>query len=298
MDSGLTLLIFQHRMKNNNQEITFAYKSAIDFAKEHYENFPVVSLLVPRELRKHVAIIYCFARTADDFADEGNMSEDTRIQELNDFENSLNALLNGEFKSPFEEALYQTIKQKNFTPQLFFDLLKAFKQDVVKKRYNNFDEVLDYCNRSANPVGRLILELYNVRNEEAFNYSDKICTALQLTNFYQDIEIDYEKGRIYFPQNEMKQFEVTENIFAMRENNVNLKKLLSHSIDRTQKMFDEGKNLLKFLNGRLKFEIKWTILGGEAILNKIKKNNYNIFNSRPKLTKTDFGTLFIKSFLT
>jgi len=285
-------------MKENRQEISSAYKSAIDFSKEHYENFPVVSLLVPRELRKHVAIIYWFARTADDFADEGNMSEDGRIEKLNDFENSLKALLNGNFKSPFEEALHQTIKQKNLTSQLFFDLLKAFKQDVVKKRYNDFDEVLDYCNCSANPVGRLILELYDVRNEGAFNYSDKICTALQLTNFYQDIEIDYEKGRIYFPQNEMEQFEVTENIFAMKENNVNLKMLLRHNIDRTQKMFDEGKNLLKFLNGRLKFEIKWTILGGEAILNKIIKNDYNIFNSRPKLTKTDFGALFIKSFLT
>ena len=285
-------------MKENRQEISSAYKSAIDFSKEHYENFPVVSLLVPRELRKHVAIIYWFARTADDFADEGNMSEDGRIEKLNDFENSLKALLNGNFKSPFEEALHQTIKQKNLTSQLFFDLLKAFKQDVVKKRYNDFDEVLDYCNCSANPVGRLILELYDVRNEGAFNYSDKICTALQLTNFYQDIEIDYEKGRIYFPQNEMEQFEVTENIFAMKENNVNLKMLLRHNIDSTQKMFDEGKNLLKFLNGRLKFEIKWTILGGEAILNKIIKNDYNIFNSRPKLTKTDFGALFIKSFLT
>lgn len=248
-------------------------------------------------MRKHVAIIYWFARTADDFADEGNLRGDERLQYLNEFENSLTELIKGKFKSPFEEALNQTIKQKNLTPQLFFDLLKAFKQDVVKKRYNNFDEVLDYCNRSANPLGRLILELYDLRTDEAFNYSDKICTALQLTNFYQDIEIDYEKGRIYFPQNEMKQFEVTENIFAMKENNVNLKKILRHSIDRTQKMFDDGKNLLKFLNGRLKFEIKWTILGGEAILNKIKKYDYNIFYSRPKLTKIDFGTLFIKSFL-
>jgi squalene synthase HpnC len=298
MDSGLTLLIFLRRMKNNNQEIKFAYKSALDFAKMHYENFPVVSVLIPKKLRKHIVIIYWFARTADDFADEGNMSEDERIEKLNDFENSLNDLLNGKFKSSFEQALHQTIKQKNLTPQLFIDLLKAFKQDVVKKRYNDFAELLFYCKHSANPIGRLIMELFDIRSKEAFDYSDKICSALQLTNFFQDIEIDYEKGRIYFPQDEMKKFEVTENIFAMKENNVNLKKLLRHNIDRTQKMFDEGKNLLKLLNGRLKFEIKWTILGGEAILNKIKKNDYNIFNSRPKLTKTDFGALFIKSFLT
>ena len=215
------MLIFLCRMKNSNQEITFAYKSALDFAKKHYENFPVGSLLIPKDLRKHVAIIYWFARTADDYADEGNMSEDERIEKLNDFENSLNDLLNGKFKSPFEQALHQTIKQKNLTPQLFYDLLKAFKQDVVKKRYNNFDEVLEYCRYSANPVGRLILELFGIRSGEALKYSDKICTALQLTNFYQDIEIDYQKGRIYFPENEMKQFDVTENMFAKKEINVN-----------------------------------------------------------------------------
>jgi squalene synthase HpnC len=217
MDSGLTLLIFLCRMKNNNQDITFAYKSALEFAKKHYENFPVVSILVPKNLKKHIAIIYWFARTADDFADEGNMSEDERIEKLNDFENSFNDLLNGKFKSPFEQVLHQTIKQKNLTPQLFFDLLKAFKQDVVKKRYNDFAELLYYCKHSANPIGRLILELFDIRNKEAFDYSDKICTALQLTNFYQDIEIDYEKGRIYFAQDEMKQFEVTENICAKRK---------------------------------------------------------------------------------
>lgn len=283
-------------MIDNEQEISYAYESALNFARKHYENFPVMSLLIPKELRKHVAIIYWFARTADDFADEGSFSENERLQHLNDFENSLNDLLNNKFKSPFEAALHQTIKQKNLTPQLFLDLLKAFKQDVTKKRYENVEEILFYCKHSANPIGRLILELFNIRSNEAFNYSDKICTALQLTNFYQDIEIDYQKGRIYFPQDEMKQFEVTENIFAMKENNVNLKKLLRHNIDRTQKMFDEGKNVLRLLNGRFKFEIKWTIFGGEAILNKIRQNDYNIFNARPRLTKTDFGALLIKSF--
>ena len=284
-------------MKDKDSQISTTYNSALDFARKHYENFPVVSLLIPKELRKHIAIIYLFARTADDIADEGNLSENERLQQLNDFENSLHNLLIGNFKSHFEEALHHTIIQKNLTPQMFYDLLKAFKQDVTKKRYENYDELLFYCKHSANPIGRLILELINIRSEEAFNFSDKICTALQLTNFYQDIEIDYQKGRIYFPENEMKLFEVTENIFAMKENNVNLKKLLKHNVERTQKIFDEGKNLLKFLNGRLKFEIKWTILGGETILQKIRNNDYKIFNARPKLTKRDFGALFIKSFL-
>lgn len=283
-------------MKNGNQEISNAYKSAVDFAKSHYENFPVVSLFIPKDLRKHVAIIYWFARTADDFADEGNHTEAQRLMHLNDFEKSLTDLLNGKFKSPFEDALNHTIKQKNLTPHLFYDLLAAFKQDVKKKRYVSFNEVLVYCKHSANPVGRLILELFDIRDNEAYNYSDKICSALQLTNFYQDIEIDFENGRIYLPLDEIQKYDVTENMFAKKENNVNLKKLLAHNIERTQKMYDEGKNLLKYINGSLKFEIKWTILGGEAILNKIRKNDYNIFDARPKLTKTDFCSLFIKSF--
>jgi squalene synthase HpnC len=296
MYSKYTFLILISRLKNSNPEISHVYKSAIDFAKNHYENFPVVSWFIPKDLRKHVAIIYWFARTADDFSDEGNHIEEHRLMNLNGFEKSLSALLNGEFKSPFEEALHNTINQKKLTPQLFYDLLKAFKQDVTKKRYENFAEVLAYCQYSANPVGRLILELFDIRINEAFNYSDKICTALQLTNFYQDIEIDYEKGRIYLPIDEMQKYDVTENMFAKKENNVNLKKLLAHNIERTQKMYDEGKNLLNYMSGRLKFEIKWTILGGESILNKIRLNDYNIFNARPKLTKIDFGSLFIKSF--
>ncbi len=285
-------------MENGKQEISTAYKSAIDFARNHYENFPVISLLIPKELQKHVAIIYWFARTADDFADEGNLKVNQRLFHLTEFENSLTELLKGEFKSAYELALSQTIKQKNLSPNLFYDLLTAFKQDVVKTRYENFEELLLYCKHSANPVGRLILELFNIRSTEAFEYSDKICTALQLTNFYQDIEIDFQKGRIYFPQNEQKQFNVTENMFAKKENNVNLNQLLKYSIERTQVMFHDGKNLLRFLNGRLKLEIKWTILGGEAILRKIRKNDYKIFNSRPRLTKTDFVALFMKSFLT
>ncbi|NWF88879.1 MAG: squalene synthase HpnC [Ignavibacteriaceae bacterium] len=283
-------------MQDTSQKISHTYDSALEFAKSHYENFPVVSLLIPKDLQKHVAIIYWFARTADDIADEGILDSKERLAKLNEFEEHLTYLLNGQFNLPYAQALYNTIIQKELSPQHFYNLLTAFKQDVVKNRYLDFSEVLNYCKHSANPVGRLILELFGIRNQQAFEYSDKICTALQLTNFYQDTEIDYEKGRIYFPQNEMSQFNVSENIFANKENNANLKKLLKYNIDRTQALFDEGKNLLKFLSGRLKYEIKWTILGGEMILNKIRKNDYNIFNSRPSLKKSDFSALFLKSF--
>ena len=178
----------------------------------------------------------------------------------------------------------------------FYDLLKAFKQDVVKKSYKNFEELLEYCKYSANPVGRLILELNNIRNEEAFSLSDKICTALQLTNFYQDLKIDYEKGRIYLPEDEMAEYLIEKKVFELNENNLNLRKLLSRNINRTKKMFEKGSSLLKFLNGRLKYEIKWTILGGEEILKKIEKNNYNVLKYRPKLNKIDFVKLLLVSF--
>ncbi len=274
-----------------------AYKEALSFAKNHYENFPVVSFLVPEELRKHVAIIYWFARTADDFADEGELAETTRLIELNKFENRLRNLITENFEEPLELALYSTIKEKNLSPVLFFDLLKAFKQDVVKKRYNNFDDVLEYCKYSANPVGRLILELSGIRDEKAFRYSDKICTALQLTNFLQDTAVDYKKGRIYLPADEMEKFGVSEKMFELNENNLNLKKLLTYNVNRAQRLFDEGKNLFSFLHGLLKFEIKWTVLGGQTVLDRIRKNDYDVLNKRPQLSKKDFLALLLKAFI-
>lgn len=278
------------------EEINSAYQKAINFAKDHYENFPVISFLIPKELRKHVAIIYWFARTADDFADEGNIDDVVRISNLNSFEERLTQLLKKNYSNEYEFALFDTIETKNLDSKLFYDLISAFKQDVVKKRYATFEEVLDYCSRSANPVGRLILQLYNVRNGKAFYYSDKICTALQLTNFFQDLSIDYHKGRVYLAQNEMHKFNVEESVFELKENNLNLRKLLDYNILRTKNLFKEGKNLLKFLNGRLKIEIKWTIYGGEEILNKIEKNN-NVLENRPVLTKRDFIKLFFKSLI-
>ncbi|MFZ0453473.1 MAG: squalene synthase HpnC [Ignavibacteriaceae bacterium] len=268
-------------------------KESLSLSKDHYENFPVVSFLVPKHMRKDVAVIYWFARTADDFADEGNLLPEERLIKLNDFENRLTSLLKGYFENDVESALHKTIKERNLTPKYFYDLLKAFKQDVVKKSYRNFEELLDYCNYSANPVGRLILELNNIRSDEAFNYSDKICSALQLTNFYQDIKIDYLKGRIYLPEDEMAGFVIEKKVFELNENNLNLKKLLRFNVARTKKMFEEGRGLLKFLNGRLKYEIKWTILGGEEILKKIVRNDYRVLEERPKLNKFDFVKLFL-----
>ena len=271
-----------------------AYIAAEKFAREHYENFPVVSVFIKKELRKHVAIIYWFARTADDIADEGNLPDNQKIALLNDFEFRLTSLLKGNYENDYEAALNNTITSCKLSQQLFYDLISAFRQDLTKKRYDSFNELLDYCSRSANPVGRLILELHGIRNEAAFYHSDQMCTALQLINFYQDVNIDYIRGRIYFPIDEMERFCVTEKVFELSENNLNLQKLVIYNVDRAADMLRQGKDLIKFLPGRLKFEIKWTILGGNEILSKIRKNKFNIF-IRPKLRKSDFIRLLFKS---
>lgn len=272
------------------------YQKALNLAKNHYENFPVASFLIKKELRKHVAIIYWFARTADDIADEGNADVEERLNQLNLLENRFLKSFSENFVDEFDEALFKTITERQLSKEHFLNLLKAFRQDLVKKRYENFDALMQYCSLSANPVGRLILELHNIRDTNAFLLSDKICTALQLTNFYQDTMIDYEKNRIYYPLDEMNQFNVTEKVFELKDFNVNLQALVKLNVDRAINLFNEGAALSNYLSGRLKYEIKWTIAGGKEILNKIRKNNYNIF-IRPKISKKDFLILLIKSFV-
>jgi squalene synthase HpnC len=269
------------------ERIDSGYEEAFKLVKKHYENFPVVSFFIPSNIRQDMAIIYWFARTADDFADEGSIESSERITKLFAFEERINYLLNNEPGNNFEAALKNTIISNKLSHNNFFNLLKAFKQDVIKNRYLTFNEVLEYCSCSANPVGRILLELFNIRNEKAFYFSDKICTALQLTNFIQDTEIDFKKGRIYYPKDEMDKFGVTDDMFEMKKNNLNLKMLIEFSVSRVQSLFNEGKGLLEFLSGRFKYEIEWTIRGGEEILNKIRGADFDVFTERPALTKFD-----------
>ncbi|MFO7527059.1 MAG: squalene synthase HpnC [Ignavibacteriaceae bacterium] len=277
-------------------ELELTYSKARELSESHYENFPVASFLIPKHLRDDIAIIYWFARTADNIADEGKMDEQKRLYLLDEFENSFLNAMNGKYDCEFQNALAVTIQKHNLSVKLFTDLLSAFKQDVTKKRYNNFNELLDYCSRSANPVGRLILELFNIRDNDAFLYSDKICTALQLTNFYQDTSSDYKIGRIYYPLDELVKYEIPENQFENSKINDNFRSLVRYNVERAGILFNEGKKLFRFLNGRLKLEIKWTVAGGEKILEKIRDNDYDVLNFRPEITKKDFLMILIKSF--
>ncbi len=272
-----------------------AYLEAEKFARSHYENFPVISLLLPKPIRKHVAVVYKFARLADDIADEGKFTPTERINKLKSFRSKLDEAIHGNGENDFWRSLEFTIASFELSKENFYKLLDAFEQDITKKRYKDFSDLLEYCDNSANPVGRIILEFFDIRGGETFNYSDKICTALQLTNFYQDVKIDLQKGRIYIPQNEIEKYDLSENSFEKYKISANFKSLIKYQIERTKVLFDEGENLLRFLPGSLKRQIKWTILGGREILKKIENINYDVLAIRPKLTKSDYIRLMIKA---
>ncbi|MGH9767394.1 MAG: squalene synthase HpnC [Blastocatellia bacterium] len=276
----------------------FAYCERM--ARAHYENFPVGSLLAPKDRRKHVYSIYAFARTADDFADEGyetgELTEARRLAALDDWERRLEDCYLGRADHPIFVALAETVRELRLPIQLFRDLLSAFKQDVVKRRYADFGEVLDYCARSANPVGRLILLLFGYREERLHNLSDCVCSALQLANFWQDVEVDIRKDRIYLPQNEMAGFGVSLDDLREKRFSERYAALLEFQIERTWELFNRGKPLLSLVSGRLAVELRLTWLGGTRILERIEEMGYDTLNARPKISTADKIALLVKAF--
>lgn len=281
-----------------------SYRRCHQLTQEHYENFPVAKL-VPKKIRPHVSAVYAFARTSDDIADEdwdtpGGPTPEERLADLAAFEDELLRAVAGQ---PLEEsrwewifvALADTLEKCNLPLQLFLDLLSAFKQDVTTTRYATFAEVLDYCRRSANPIGRLVLLLHGYREEKLFTWSDQICTALQLANFWQDVSIDIRKDRIYVPQEDWEKHNITEATFRESQANPNFKACLKAQVDRTSKLFAEGRVLSRHLKFPLSMEIKLTWLGGQTILEKIVAADYDTLKARPKLQGKDKITLLRKA---
>ncbi len=256
-------------------------------ARSHYENFPVASFFLPAQLRNPVAAIYAFARSADDIADEGDAAADERLQQLDAMALALDAIDSGTTPdSPLYQALADTISQNSLPIVLFHDLLRAFRQDVRKNRYADFGEVMDYCRRSANPVGRLLLHLTGQASERNLAMSDTLCSALQLVNFLQDIEQDYhENGRIYIPLDEMQRFAVSEQDIGQRRNSFQLRLLVQHQIQRASKLLRAGSPLGKVLKGRFGLELRAIVLGAARILEKLNQQE-NMF-SRPRLDSAD-----------
>ena len=262
----------------------------------HYENFPVASVLLPEPLRHPVSVIYRFARTADDFADEGELPPAERLACLEDYREQLRRLEAG---LPPNTALFKELREVIATHGLpldpFHDLLDAFTQDVRKQRYGNFCELMDYCGRSANPIGRLMLHLYGRSSEDDLALSDSICSALQLTNFWQDVDSDFRKNRIYLPQDDMARFGVTETQIAARDTSGGWWSLMRFQIDRSRWMMLRGAPLAVRLPGRIGLEIRTVVQGGLMILEKLERANGDVFRHRPVLRTWDWPFLLARA---
>ena len=257
----------------------------------HYENFPVASFLLPAPLREPVEIIYRFARSADDFADEGSDPPELRLEKLNHYRRQLETP-----SEPLFHDVRKIIREHELPEQLFRDLLDAFSQDVTRKRYGDYAEVLDYCRRSANPVGRLLLHLFKQTTDLELRASDAICTALQLINFWQDIDLDYTKDeRIYLPQDEMRQFGVSEKHLKEKTADEPWRRLMAFQVKRTRDLMLEGAFLGRSLPGRVGLEIRATVQGGLRILEKIEKAGYDVFRKRPVLRALDWPVLLARA---
>jgi squalene synthase HpnC len=275
-----------------------AYAYCEKLALSHYENFPVGSVLVPKHLRKYFYSIYAFARTSDDFADEGygeGYTEQERLGLLDEWRIMLIEAFANRASHPIFVALADTQKKFNFPISLFEDLLSAFCQDVIKRRYENFPELQDYCRRSANPIGRLILLLFGYNDQEKLKMSDDICTGLQLANHWQDVAIDLQKDRVYLPVEDLAQFGLTVESLFEKEVSPEFQTLLKFEIARTRKLFSSGKPLCTAVKGRLGIELRLVWLGGSHILDGIEKNAYDVFTKRPVISKKDKLTILLNA---
>ena len=265
-----------------------AYQHCLDIASRHYENFPTASLLLNKEQRNATAAIYAFARYADDIADEGNIESAVRLHELDNYQQKLDDIyLSKNDTDPVFIALADAVKRYQLPRQTLGDLLTAFRMDVNKKRYNNFDELRNYCRHSANPIGELVLRLHGAYSQENKRLSDCVCTALQLINFVQDIDEDMQqRDRIYIPLDEMQQFAVAEASIKQRRVSAELEKLVAYQLTRAQNLLLEGSELVDHLHGKIKWVIALTVSSGMKICDKLHKRR-NCY-TRPTLTKLDW----------
>lgn len=266
-----------------------AYAVCRRLARQHYENFPVASRLLPSSARHHVAAIYAFARIADDFADEGDRPDAARLALLDDWQRRLQKAASGRVEddgsdaSAIFTALGATISRCSLEPQLFVDLISAFRQDVLVKRYETWDELLDYCRRSANPVGRLVLRIAGYREPRLDALSDSVCTALQLTNFWQDLEVDGRKGRLYVPLALVRAAGANERDLGRRRFTPEWRATLAAAVQETRAFFAAGRPIADAVRGRLRWELRATWLGGLRILDRLEAGGFDVFRHRPTL---------------
>ncbi len=292
-------------------EPTDPYAKCRQLAQSHYENFPV-GRLVPKKLRPHVHAVYAFARVADDLADEGYAdprlklpqsqapTQSERLALFQAYQEAWQSAVSGKAYDPQYQWIFaplqKTKAELNLPDSLFTDLLSAFAQDIVQRRYETFSDVLDYCRRSANPIGRLVLLIHGERSAELAQLSDQVCTGLQLANFWQDISVDLGKDRIYLPLFDLKRLGVSEEDLFSGRSTPNFRNCLRYQCERTWTFFRQGEPLSTRLPRPLSWVIRLTWLGGTEILNKIQSQSYDTLNRRPKVSKFDFLRLGLQAF--
>ena len=281
-------------------DLARAYASCARDAQRHYENFPVASLLLPPAMRPHVAAVYAFARAADDFADEGERPDEERFRLLDGWLARLQDTVSWPDGSPSPPdegepantreiftALGATMQARRLPRSLFEDLLSAFRQDVTVTRYATWDDLLDYCRRSANPVGRLVLRIAGRDEPELDRWSDAICTALQLTNFWQDLKIDFDRGRIYLPGETLRAHGADQRSPGAGRLSSEWRATLAEAAGRTRALFTEGRPLCDAVQGRLRWELRATWLGGVRILDRLERAGWDVLERRPTLGVAD-----------
>jgi len=276
-----------------NHAIRAAYAVCRRLARRHYENFPTASLLVPREKRDALAAIYAFARYADDVADEPGV--EGRLEKLAEWREKLKECFAGKVDHPVFIAVRDAAVRFHLSQVHFENLLRAFESDVLVNRRPDFASLLAYCTCSANPVGRLVLELFGHRDAELFELSDHICTALQLTNFWQDVAIDLERDRIYLPLDDLARFGYSLDDLRAHRTGEPWVQLMKFEIARTWELFEKGSMLPERVRPELRRQLRLTWLGGTTILQKIEAAGYDVFRHRPQLGKWDFVKLYLQA---
>jgi len=271
-------------------------KSLQSLAETHYENFPVGSFLLPKEFREPIRLVYAFARVADDIADEGNDSKETRLQRLDEWEGEFRRMLAGDTRISFFQELEETANKYEIPSSLFFELIEAFRMDAGGRDYSTFEDLLFYCRHSANPVGRILLHILNCANDETGKFSDTICTALQLTNFWQDLSIDIKRNRVYIPHEDFERFGLTADDLKGGGTDA-VRPLLKFQVERTKKLFLGGRPLFRLIDKRFALELRLTYHGGMRMLEKVEHLAYDTLHHRPVLSRFDWALIVIRSLL-
>ena len=271
-----------------------AFENCARLARTHYENFTVGSIFLPRGTKKHLHALYAFARSTDDIGDE---SEGDRLENLDAWEEDFRKIRGGTPRHPVHVALVETVAKFDIPDEPFLNLIEANRIDQRRTRHETFKDLSWYCEHSANPCGRLVLYLFGVRDAESQRLSDFTCTALQLVNFWQDLAIDWAKGRVYIPLEDLRKFGYNEEELGRGEINARFRELMAFESARTRQLFQQGLPLADRLKGAARFDVRLFSRGGMRVLDLIERAGYDVFRRRPTLSKLGKARLALETVL-